>query len=330
MKPRLWPLVAMLLLGGGSLATARTWTNTEGRKLEATFVRLHEGNVILLKGNKPVSVALSQFSPEDQEYVRQQVAKKGKSQALEPSEEKPAPRKEKSADEAPVRTWRDIHGNQTTASLAGVSGGNVILVEKGKRRLCPFFGFCAADQEYIRKELAAKGQGHLLPPGMAMPAEPNIPVPPPRAGPSRPMPTPRRPSLPSRPDFRQPEPVRPSVPRPSPRPSIPRPSPPSYRPPPSRVPSVPSMPSIPSPSPRIRMPRADFSPTTYGKQCGSCRKPVPDHCTAGDTCPHCGVRWDFEEGPGGKRKYDPRYVLYSVAGVGVMLLLALIGWLKRS
>ena len=78
------------------------------------------------------------------------------------------------------------------------------------------------------------------------------------------------------------------------------------------------------------MPRADNSATTSGKYCGSCKKPVPDSCTAGDTCPHCGVRWDVEEGPDGKRKYDPRYVVYSVVGVGVALLLAGFGWLKRS
>lgn len=34
--------------------------------------------------------------------------------------------------------------------------------------------------------------------------------------------------------------------------------------------------------------------TTVSKSCGKCQKPVSQYATIGDVCPHCGVRWGYE------------------------------------
>ena len=34
--------------------------------------------------------------------------------------------------------------------------------------------------------------------------------------------------------------------------------------------------------------------TTQSKSCGSCGKQVSIHSKIGDYCPHCGVRWGYE------------------------------------
>jgi len=34
--------------------------------------------------------------------------------------------------------------------------------------------------------------------------------------------------------------------------------------------------------------------TTVSKKCGKCQKPVSSSSKVGDTCPHCGVRWGYE------------------------------------
>lgn len=34
--------------------------------------------------------------------------------------------------------------------------------------------------------------------------------------------------------------------------------------------------------------------TTVSKSCGKCHKPVSQYATIGDVCPHCGVRWGYE------------------------------------
>jgi hypothetical protein len=61
--------------------------------------------------------------------------------------------------------------------------------------------------------------------------------------------------------------------------------------------SIPSstMPSIPDPT-------ANLPTFTQEKQCGSCGKTVPEHITAGGTCPHCGVYFSFDD-TNGKRAH---------------------------
>src|SRR5206468_542560 len=82
-------LFAVLLLGSGANAWARTWTSIDGRKLEADFDHI-EGKVIMLKvaGGKVVSIPLERFSAADLAFARQQ-PEKAKDNTSE-AEQKPA------------------------------------------------------------------------------------------------------------------------------------------------------------------------------------------------------------------------------------------------
>ena len=37
--------------------------------------------------------------------------------------------------------------------------------------------------------------------------------------------------------------------------------------------------------------------------CSNCKKKVPDNIGAGGNCPHCGVYFEYSQGPGGQRQY---------------------------
>ena len=67
------------------------------------------------------------------------------------------------------------------------------------------------------------------------------------------------------------------------------------------------MPAMPSPQMEMQ----------YEKRCSSCNKVVPDSSKAGGRCPHCGVRWDYEDGPGG-RKTSSAYTAGRYAGFAAL------------
>ena len=70
------PSPALLLFLTLPLA-ARTWTSSDGRKLEADFVSATETAVTLKKaGGKPFTLELSKLSAEDQEFVKSEAAAK--------------------------------------------------------------------------------------------------------------------------------------------------------------------------------------------------------------------------------------------------------------
>lgn len=66
-----------LLVALAVQASARTWTDIHGRTAKAEFVRVYQGNVILLRENRVVKVPLGNLCQQDQEYVTQQMAAKG-------------------------------------------------------------------------------------------------------------------------------------------------------------------------------------------------------------------------------------------------------------
>jgi len=53
--------------------------------------------------------------------------------------------------------------------------------------------------------------------------------------------------------------------------------------------------------------------TTESKSCGSCHKPVSINSRVGMTCPHCGVRWGYENEQH-TREYET-YRNYSSVGI---------------
>lgn len=62
----------------GGLKRIREWTSPNGDKRKAKFVRMHEGKVVLMAGNKGVAVEFSQFGKEDQEFLRTELEAIGK------------------------------------------------------------------------------------------------------------------------------------------------------------------------------------------------------------------------------------------------------------
>ena len=74
MKTRLLPLFAFVLLSSGLRAEGeayRTWTDTQGRKLEATFRGIENGNVFLQVRNGYVyRLSLDKLSAPDQQAAK--------------------------------------------------------------------------------------------------------------------------------------------------------------------------------------------------------------------------------------------------------------------
>ncbi|PHR97740.1 MAG: hypothetical protein COA78_27105 [Blastopirellula sp.] len=62
----------------GNLMKLRTWTSGSGEGKKAKFVRMHEGKVVLKIGSRVGSVEFSQFSKEDQEFLRTELEAIGK------------------------------------------------------------------------------------------------------------------------------------------------------------------------------------------------------------------------------------------------------------
>jgi len=60
----------------------RVWTDSAGVQTEAEFVRVHEGKVILRRGNRMLTVTFDGLSAADQQYVRDELAAKGQSHLL--------------------------------------------------------------------------------------------------------------------------------------------------------------------------------------------------------------------------------------------------------
>ncbi|WP_353568861.1 prolyl oligopeptidase family serine peptidase [Haloferula sargassicola] len=67
-----WAVLAL-----ASAAQARTWTSTDGRTIEADFVRGDDTSVTVLKGGREVSIPLAKLSEEDARFVREKVAAAG-------------------------------------------------------------------------------------------------------------------------------------------------------------------------------------------------------------------------------------------------------------
>lgn len=213
-------------------------------------------------------------------------------------------------------------------------------------------------KDFVARMSGQFGQGGETPPesvaqnpmATPMPATP-MPENPPTFNNPNPNPTP--PGIP-RPNFGQPPtPNIPSIPRPNfgapavpegttPPSSIP-PATPNYNQPPTQPPVMnttpmqpPGMNMPPVQTPNMNMPQhqmptmpaSNFDPTANMptapmyqevKICSSCNKELPSHLTAGDSCPHCGVHFDYDE-TNGKRSSPG--MIGSIVG-GIVALIAI-------
>jgi hypothetical protein len=259
-----------------------------------------------------------------------------------------------------MRTWTDIRGRSIEAQFVGVLDANVVLLKDGRRVSYPFAFFSPQDQQYVRDQLEARGEGHLVPrvdTGAEMDGEPMHT---PGAGPSFPRPggfrPPRMPNFPRPPmpgyrpgnmsDYEaeeaeddesemmyseeESEPMGSygpgNMPGHTPRSGSPGHggTPGGYSPPESmyggpgdQYESEPEESHYRAPGRGSGLPSlGGFAESDF--YCGNCNKDVPAHLGAGDHCPHCGVYWDYEETADG-RTLDASGREVSLGGVGSVL-----------
>lgn len=64
-------IIASLLFLGSTLLSARTWTDTQGRALEAELIRVEGETLIIKRNNSEIPIQLGTLSQADQNYVAQ-------------------------------------------------------------------------------------------------------------------------------------------------------------------------------------------------------------------------------------------------------------------
>ncbi len=189
MKTCAWLLLCVLFAAPLS-ALARTWTDTQGRSVEGEFDRVVKGRVLINVGGRTIQVPFGHLIPEDQDFVRDQLkahglqdqvpAKKKTADTDATNETKPSA-KEAAAEETnaeapaklgPTRTWTDVKGRTIQARFLGMEGALVRLQCKGKNTSFPFEKFSLADQQYVRGEMVARGEGDKVPAEAPVQAQP--------------------------------------------------------------------------------------------------------------------------------------------------------------
>jgi hypothetical protein len=172
----------------GDAAEVRTWTDVAGRKTEAKFVRVFNGEVILEKDGRMLKVPLARFSNDDQKYIREQAtspppaadpasktdaASRGVGNAATTPagakvDESTADANQPNAKSAAVelrrlRDWRDNAGSVIKARFERFFGSQVVLSVGNRMRTIDFARLSAADQEFLRRNLEAQGRAADVP-----------------------------------------------------------------------------------------------------------------------------------------------------------------------
>ncbi|PHR97268.1 MAG: hypothetical protein COA78_27840 [Blastopirellula sp.] len=131
----------------------RTFTDTEGRQIEAEVVEVTGDKVVLRMKGKNFTLPMSMLSLGDQEYLRQWNSKVPVSL---PSGTKTSPPSEPETSTS-VRTFTDTAGKQVKAELVKVTGDKVTLRVNKRNLTFPLANFSSADQGYI-KQWSAQGE----------------------------------------------------------------------------------------------------------------------------------------------------------------------------
>jgi hypothetical protein len=165
----------------------RTWTDVQGRTMQAVFLREVDGDVSFLKDGKLTIVPMEKLSEKDQKLIRELEASRRAVEEVRPagaprtdapatvtnpfgSPFGPGPGRSPKSDTGgkpsatDLRVWRDELGNQITARFVRVHEGNVILSRGARVQSLPFTSLSREDRQYLHDLLAARGEEHLLPP----------------------------------------------------------------------------------------------------------------------------------------------------------------------
>jgi hypothetical protein len=128
---------------------SRSWTDRQGRQIEAEFVRVFNGTAILKQGTRILSVPLNNLSEADQAFVN--------NDGEAPPEEvaQPTPLDAPTAPEK--RTWTDLNGNQIEATFVRLHASQVVLEAGGRVKSLDIEKFTDDDHAYVKQLLVAQG-----------------------------------------------------------------------------------------------------------------------------------------------------------------------------
>ena len=142
--------------------TLRTFRDENDRSVLAILRRVEAGGIVVLQlASRTATFPLGNFSPSDQEHIREQVAALGGADLL--------------PEDDAIRTWRDWRGRQFTAKLdpaiAPKSIGSTVhfKLTTGARKSLPFVALSEADRDFVRQLAEGAGGGNFLPERFAEP-----------------------------------------------------------------------------------------------------------------------------------------------------------------
>ena len=156
----LFVFLACLLLGGTGVRvlaeeTLKSWTNTAGTTIQAEFVRLDGGTLVIRKDGKPFSIPLASLSPASQEQAKELATSKT-SKSVAKTAEKPA---EKAEELFEIKGTCTFQGKQSTWSAILTPNGDktyeAVYAATWSGRRLKFVGTITTD---MRSEIQGRGK----------------------------------------------------------------------------------------------------------------------------------------------------------------------------
>lgn len=196
MKHSVWLFACLVclstvLLSAEGADKVRTWTDVQGRTMQAEFVREVDGDVAFLKDGKLITFPLDRLSEADRKTIRELEANKVVTEEERPAGATPAlvdpvgrtetPRAgdgnaAASKDSGPAnRVWMDVRSNKFAAKFVRMHEGNVVLLRGSRSMTIGFYELSAGDQTYVRELLTARGEERQIPPPPAIAEDQNSP-----------------------------------------------------------------------------------------------------------------------------------------------------------
>ncbi len=328
-----------ILLAFCSLAEARKWTDVAGNQINAEYVRVHEGEVILSQGSRVIRCPYDQFSELDKAYIRQQMeADRSKSQRHTGVSQIGGPVAPEETDDnaRELRTWRDLQGNKILAQYTGFNGGRIELIKEGKRVSYRYELFSPSDQMYVAQILISEGREDEIPKKKEEQEQTGRGESPDEESNRGPGPMERGSQIPEIPDYEvitssgRGEPEDLGGEHDAPRRNS-RGTSRGHQPPISHVPTIPHT-RAPIPQGPSRTPTLTFQ-REY--RCTKCKKVVPSDIQAGDNCPHCGAYIRYKMEADGTRtdaglfNWNNHRFLFRVGIIGFFLITGALGALAK-
>ncbi|MGY8768223.1 MAG: hypothetical protein ACKVH8_07315 [Pirellulales bacterium] len=157
-----------------SVCNARVWTSTDGKTVEAKFIRFElESKVTLeFEGNK-VKFDIDRFSAADKKYLDELREILLANQPKEPEPEPLKPATSEPTEKPNIanvnltlkarRIWRDRYGIGMNARFVRMTQGTVLFSIPGGHRSISYYELCVADREFILDKYTAMGKEALVP-----------------------------------------------------------------------------------------------------------------------------------------------------------------------